>query len=109
MKKILFIGLTSIMVLACREEKKAGDTDEYKNKWINSCAMVVADSAGVDRALAQEKCACMYDVLYSIDSLYFNIENGYEASMFIYRHYKEIDSLCDVSKFKAEIKTSHTH
>jgi hypothetical protein len=101
MKRILFIGLTSIMVLACREEKKAGDTDEYRSRWIDSCAMVVADSAGVDKASAQEKCACMHDALYSIDSSYFSIENGYEASVFIYQHYKEIDSLCDVSKFKA--------
>jgi hydroxylamine reductase (hybrid-cluster protein) len=104
MKKIIFFSLAGVLFWACQRGEKRNDTNECKHTFIDSCAMVVVNFTEIDEVSAQEQCTCAYETLYAIDSSYFSIENGSEASAFIKQHYNELDSLCNISEFQTKIR-----
>ncbi|MDR0810779.1 MAG: hypothetical protein LBN23_00660 [Paludibacter sp.] len=106
-KKIFFCGLMvySIIFISCQQSKKTDVNIQLLNQHIDSAAKLLADSLEIDFEIAREQLSCRIKALYSIDSTVLSMSDE-EYGVFAARYANKVDSICDIAKFKGNIKVN---
>ena len=95
MKNITKLLFFLLLLAACRNTDNTSSNAElfenYYQKNVETCVQVMLKS-NVDSVLAVEKCKCMLNVLYEIDSTFVR-KNSNELNAFIQENTNKIDSL----------------
>ena len=101
MKNVILLGLmVSVILLSCGQRHNSNRFDDFfSEKNIEVCAKVLSDTAGIDIEVARQKCRCVMEVYFSLDSNIVNMSAD-EFAVFSNKHWQKADSICGIYMLK---------